>query len=52
MKGLTLEYRPFKCPKTLTVLEEHVDHMKRSPADGEQKDNSDHHFHGTFLLSA
>lgn len=35
---------------TLTVLEQHVHNVKRRPADGEQKHNSDHHFDGTFLL--
>lgn len=34
----------------LTVIEEHVDRVERSPADGEQHDDGDHHFDGSLLL--
>lgn len=35
----------------LTVIEEHVDRVERSPADGEQHDDGDHHFDGSLLLA-
>lgn len=35
----------------LTVLKQHVDCVKRCPANGEQHNDGDHHFNGSFLFS-
>lgn len=36
--------------RLLTVLKQHVDRVERCPADGEQQNNGDHHFNGSFLF--
>lgn len=36
--------------RLLTVLEQHVDRVERGPADGEQQNDGDHHFDGSFLF--
>ncbi len=35
---------------TLTVLKQHVDCVERCPANGEQQNDGDHHFNGSFLF--
>ncbi len=37
-------------PATLTVLKQHVDCVEWRPANGEQQNDGDHHFNGSFLF--
>lgn len=37
-------------PLILTVLKQHVDCVKRCPANGEEQNNGDHHFNCSFLF--